>query len=497
MLRFILSVCACFWFALPVTLWAQEDKEEPKEAEERHEEKLEAAEEEFVPLSELKPLEVDKTYAERHSFQYGLSAANTFIVDTNFLPNGYFLGNYRPYFKYIFEERHIFNARGRFAYKNNPSLTDAQKKTGSPASTAEYNIELFNAELNFDRHQITAGRAFYKLGRGLLFANFADGAEYNGSFRYFQIKGQALYSGQYSGCTISIGGCATTGDIAQKSPYDIVPGRPADANLPDAGKRLFFSTEVQSPQLYGSSAYFVAMYSRDMNRDASAGATNKGNNYAFDPLYLGLGLSGFIITPRLRYLTEFVYETGATYDKANQRVGISAWGWTSDINYSLPWLENLLKPGVIFQYATGSGRSSANTNPNNPSQESTGTDNNFYYFGVYSAGLALKPKLANLHIFRLGFQFKPLHHFYWGRNLMLALKYTYYLKANSAASISDNDAKLAKAVVGQGVDVQLVWDFRSDVKLFYAYGAFLPSEAYDAANAKTLQTHIISLNFLF
>ncbi len=492
----IFSLAACLW--LVPALGAQEKKDdEPKEAEERHEEKLEAAEDEFVPLSELKPLETEKGFSEKHSYQYGLSAANTFIVDNVALSKGYFLGNYRPYFKYLFHEQHIFTARGKFTYKNNPSLTDAQKKTGLSTSAAEYSLELFNAELNFDRHQINAGRAFYKLGRGLLFANFADGAEYNGSFKHFIVKGQALYSGQYSGCTISIGGCATTGDIVQKSPYDIVPGRPADANLPDAGKRLFLSTEIQSQQLYGSSAYFVAMYSRDMNRDASTGATNKGNYYSFDPLYLGLGLSGFIVTPRLRYLSEFIYETGRTFDKTNQAVGISAWGLTADVNYSLPWLENLLKPGLTLQYATGSGRGSSGTNPNNPSQESTGTDNNFYYFGVYSAGLALKPKLANLHIIRLGVQFKPLHAYYWGRNLMLALKYSYYLKGNAAASISDNDAKLAKSVVGQGIDVQLVWDFRSDVKLFYAYGAFLPSEAYDAATAKTLQTHIISLNFLF
>lgn len=496
MKRFIIFLAACLWITTGVS--AQENKEDAsKEAEERHEEKLETAEDEFVPLSELKPLEIEKDGREKHSFQYGLSAANTFIVDTGVLPKGFFLGAYRPYLKYFLNEKHIFTARGKFAYKNNPSLTDSQKKTGLTPSVAEYNLELFNAELNFDRHQITAGRSFYKLGRGLLFANFADGAEYNGTFKHVLVKGQALYSGQYSGCTISIGGCATTGDVVVKSPFDIVPGRPADANLPDAGKRLFLSTEIQSPQLYGSTAYAVAMYSRDLNRELSTGATNKGNYYSFDPIYLGLGFSGFIITPRLRYVSEFIYETGSTYDKTNQRVGISAWGWTSDINYSLPWLENLLKPGVVFQYATGSGRNSAGTNPNNPSQESTGTDNNFYYFGVYSAGLALKPKLANLHIFRIGIQFRPLHHYYWGRNLMVAFKYTYYLKANSAYSISDNDAKLAKSIVGQGIDLQLVWDFRSDVKLFYAYGAFLPSEAYDAATAKTLQTHIVSLNFLF
>lgn len=485
-------------------------KEDKKEAEvEKHEEKIATAEDEFVPLSDLKPLEVTQEYKHKHSFQYGLSAANTFIIDNANLKNGYFLGNYRPYLKYIYKEQHIFNARGKFAYKNNPSITDDQKKVGAVGSTAEYNFELMNAELHFDRHQVTAGRAFYRMGRGLLFANFADGAEYTGAFKWLYVKALAAYSGQYSGCMISLGGCATSGDIAQKGLYDIVPGRPADVNIPDPGRRLFLGAEIQSPQLYGSSAYLVGLYSRDMSRDAATSGTNKGKLYAYDPISFGLGLSGFIITPRLRYLAEFIMQRGSTYNKSkttggtisNEETGVNAWGLTADINYSLPILEKLLKPGLVFQYATGSGRKSSEkdtTNLGNPAQENiSGDDNNFYYFGGYSAGLALKPKLSNLHIIRLGFQFRPLHHFYWGRNLMIAAKYTYYRKVNAAYNISDSAAKLEKSTVGQGLDFQMVWDIRSDVKLFYAYGIFLPSEAYDAKDAKTLHTHIISLNFLF
>lgn len=454
--------------------------------------------EELVPLSHLKPLEVPEGYRNKHSFMYGLSAANTFIVDSANLPQGYFLGNYRPYFKYLWKEEQVFNARAKLQYKNNPSLTDTQANEGVIRSTAEYSMELLNAELHFDKHEITAGRAFYKLGRGLLFSNFADGAEYSGNFKYVNVKAMASYSAQYSGCTISLGGCATNGDVVQKNPYDIVPGRPADANIADAGKRYFIGAEVQGPQLFGSSAYLVALYSRDVNRSQSAGTTNTGKYYAFDPLYMGLGASGYIVTPRLRYLSEFIYEAGKTYDAQNNQTDIRAWGLTADINYSLPVLEQLLKPGVVVQYATASGRKSATANPNNPAQENPdGNDNGFYYFGAYSAGLALKPKLANLHIIRAGFQFKPLNYYYWGRNLMVALKYTYYRKANADYSISDNDAKVNKPTVGQGLDMQMVWDFRSDVKLFYAYGLFLPSEAYESATAKTLQIHIISLNFLF
>lgn len=506
MLRFLFSALVVCAFVIPV-FGQQKEKDEPEEKE-RHEEKLETAEDEFVPLSELKPLDKTGDYTQRHSYQYGVSAANTLINDSIGLPQGYFLGNYRPYFKYMWREQHVFNARGKFAYKNNPSLTEAQEKVGAQRSVGEYNIEFFNAELNFNRHQITAGRAFYKLGRGLLFANFADGAEYNGAFKYLLVKGQVLYSGEYGGCAISLSGCATNGDIAQKGLYEIVPGRAADVNLPNPGRRIFAAAEIVSPQLYGSSLYLLAQYSRDMSRSAATAGNAQGKIYAYDPLNLGLGASGYIITPRLRYLAEFVLQRGKTYNKntttdeaKNEQTNINAWGVTADINYSLPWFEHLLKPGLALQYAAGSGRDSSptsTTNVANPSQENVqGDDNNFYYFGAYSAGLALKPKISNLHVIRAGFQLRPLNHFYWGRNLMVAGKYTYYRKINADYSISDASAKVAKPVVGQGIDAQLVWDFRSDVKLFYAYGFFKPSEAYDAKDAKDIHIHILSLNFLF
>jgi hypothetical protein len=390
--------------------------------------------------------------------------------------------------------------RVKFGYKYNPNNTGT--RAGQVTSTWEYAAELVNADLRFDRHQIMVGRNFYKMGRGLLLSNFADGAEYNGSFKYLQVKALALYSGQYNGCMISVGGCATQGDISQKGPFDVVPGRAADVNVPDPGRRFFAGLQLQSPQLWGSSLTGLALYSRDMSRDAATTGASSGKIYAFDPLYLGAGLSGYIITPRLYYLSEFVYETGKTYNAKtgteNEQTNIRAWGLTADLTYAMPFLESVIKPALLLQYATGSGRKMATSNNSDPAQvNNSGNDNDFYYFGAYSAGLALKPKIANLHIIRGGTQFRPLYHFYWGRNMMLSLKYSYYLKQNADYGISDPDSKVTKANVGWALDAQLVWDFRSDLKLYYAFGYFKPSDAYTVDKATPLQTHIVSLNLLF
>lgn len=466
---------------------------------------------ELLPLEEIKPLEVGKTHLDPYSYHYGLSAANTYVNDSATLKRGYFLGNYRPYFRLIYNERHVLNLRGRVVYQYNNSLSDAQRSTGSAASTGQYAVELANAEFNFDAHKLTAGRAFYKTGRGLLFANFADGAEYQGQFRYAKISALAAYSAQYTGCTISLGGCGFSGQIAQKGVYDVTPGRTIDANLPDAGKRIFTSLEAQSPQYFGSSAYAMLFYSHDLDTSVVsttnvATGAKAGQRYTFNPIYFGLGFSGFVVSPRVRYLTEGIYEAGTTYNRVNdltgisQRVNVSAWGLTADINYALPVLESLFKPGLIFQYATGSGRQAkvaTGANPALPAQQNdTATDNNFFYFGYYSAGLALKPKLSNLHVFRAGFQFRPLLHYHWGRNFMTVFKYSYYLKHNADYVISDPNAVVAKADVGHGLDAQLVYDLSSDLKIFYAYGAFLPGAAY-LPSAEVVQIHVLSMNLVF
>jgi hypothetical protein len=100
-------------------------------------------------------------------------------------------------------------------------------------------------------------------------------------------------------------------------------------------------------------------------------------------------------------------------------------------------------------------------------------------------------------VIRLGAQFRPLYYYYWGRNLMVSAKYTIYRKANAEYGISDNSATEKKAGVGSGIDLQAVWDLRSDLKIFYAYGYFSPGEAYLAKDAKSFHSHIISINALF
>lgn len=470
-----------------------------------------SAQSDLIPLEQIRPLDAAARSGQQRSFDYGLSATNTYIADTAFIKKGEYLGNYRPFFRFLWNDTHTLNTRARIDYAYNNSLTDAQASVGQKTSSGFYALELLNADLVFGAHRLTVGRAYYTVGRGLLLANFGDGLQYEGQFSFAKVTAMAAYSAQYSGCTASLGGCGFSGQITQKGPYDVTPGRTIDSNLPDTGKRVFSALTIQSPQVRGSSAYALAMYSYDFDRSVmpiTDGNTGKvaGQQYTFQPLYAGIGFSGYVTTPRLRYLAEGIYETGTTYNRVNlftsssAKSTIQAWAATLDVNYALPYAEAMFKPGVIFQYATGSGRQAkigSGANPANPSQENEmGNDTNFFYFGFYSAGLALKPKLSNLHVLRAGVQFRPLHHFHWGRNLMTVLKYSYYHKQNAENVISDPNAVVAKASVGHGLDAQFVYDVSSDFKLFYAYGLFLPGAAY-LPTAETVQIHVLSFNLVF
>ena len=168
----------------------------------------------------------------------------------------------------------------------------------------------------------------------------------------------------------------------------------------------------------------------------------------------------------------------------------------ADVNYSLPAFEKLLKPVASLQYAFASGDSDRESGSFVSQTNTAGSDNGFYYFGAFSGGLGLKPRLHNMHVARAGITVRPLYSNYNFRELLVGIKYSYYQKAVSAAPTSDANVERganAKAALGQGIDANIVWDYRSDLKFFYGFGVFIPGEAYKAANRSNITTHLFSL----
>ncbi|HRP70211.1 MAG TPA: alginate export family protein, partial [Turneriella sp.] len=371
---------------------------------------------ELVPLGKLRPLSVSEMPLNKHGINAGVSTSNSGYFDSS-LNQMLFLGFYRPYATYLMDENHLFTLRGKWAIteftRDIKGSNNQVVKTRADASSSVGSLEVASAELHFNRLNITAGRAFYKLGRGLLFGNFADGAEVSQSFRWFEYKVLAVYSGEYgqSACGLSVSGCGG------RSPYDIVPGRSFDAQLVNAGKRVFGGGEITSAPYWGSRLSAQFLYTKDFNTDAN----KDGKKFTYDAFYAGLAARGFIGAPSLRYMLEYAYQGGSTINDGaiNQSAAIGAHALQMEVAYNPPFYQEKFKPMVIAQYAFASGDSDRNDGTNAAQVNTKGNDTGFYHFGIFSGGLALKPRLQNIHVARVGIAGRPLGNFYALRNLML------------------------------------------------------------------------------
>ena len=474
-IKHFLSSIVALMALLPIPLFAQADIEKG----------------ELVPLEQLKPLVTSEEVVNTHGFNVGLATlTSAYYEDT--LEQTLILGFYRPYLTYLWQENHLFTLRGKWAVAQ---FTEDLKVGNSTIkkedlSSSVGSLEVASAEFNLSRQKITAGRAFYRVGRGLVFANFADGAEYSRSSFWGEYKILGIYSAEYGRdlCALGIAGCGG------RNPYDVVPGRAFDAQLTDAGKRFFGGFELTSAPLLGSRLGSSFFYSKDLNTAKNA----FGEQFTYNPWYASLGARGFLGMPSLRYLVEYVYQGGETTNRSidNKKGTISAHALQADVSYNLPWLGKI-KPLALFQYAFGSGDADRSDGTNAAQVNRRGQDTGFYYFGAFSGGLALKPRLHNLHVARVGFIGRPLADLYALRNLQASLKYSLYRKVVAEGPISDARALEDSAEVGQGFDITLAYDFRSDVKFFYAYGLFSRGNAYAKEDQPLVQVHLASATINF
>lgn len=446
----------------------------------------------LVPLAQMSPLEYSEQVVNPHGINAGFSALTSFYYD-NQLQQTLILGFYRPYASYLYQENHFFLLRGKWAlvqYTKDLQVND-QTIPRKELNSSVGSVEVASANLNFGKQRITVGRSFFMLGRGLLFANFADGAQYERSSFWANYRVMALYSGEYgkSVCALNLSGCGGV------NPFDIVPGRALDAQIANAGKRYFLAFEVTSIPIMGQRLYTSFLYSGDLNRDKNLA----GEQFSYDPYYLSLGARGFIGNTNLRYLAEYVYQGGKTINRGvdNKKADISAHALQADLFYNIPQLPAKLRTTATFQYAFATGDPDRIDGINASQVNRTGNDQGFYYFGAFSGGFALKPRLMNMHILRPGFFLRPLANLYSLRNFLVSLKYNLYYKVHKSAPTSDPRATEEKPFVGQGFDITALYDFRSDLKFFYVFGYFLPQDAYAKEDQKSLQSHIFSVTLNF
>jgi len=438
------------------------------------------------------PLAVSFIFAatEDHFYRAGLIATTNFYQDQA-LTKGLLNGNYRPFANYSYKEKYSAMLRGNMSLKHygeKPASVDKQTNLVGA-------LEIATFEAKLGRHSLTAGRSFYQTEQGILFANFADGILYKGDFAFGQIKAMGLYSADYgkSLCAMNITGCGGDTNV-----FNIIPGQQPDATVTGSGQRIFATAEYQTrafnPGPLNMQGLLYGIYSKDLIKESASVNTR----YEYNPYYAGLGAQGYVVNSRLQYRVDGIYQGGNVYNIVSNGTSIQssimAAAALARVTYYLPVLTKF-DPQAIGEFATGTGDSDATRMSSASQSNSAGDYNAFQAFGAYSGGLALKPRLGNLQIYRLGFMARPLKQFYWGRNLSLQIKGSLYRKNSATGGISDSTATESSADVGVAGDVAINYVVLGDIQFFYGFGLFKPGSAYTDNTFR--QAHIVSLTLVF
>jgi hypothetical protein len=244
------------------------------------------------------------------------------------------------------------------------------------------------------------------------------------------------------------------------------------------------------------------VYSKDLIKESSAVVTR----YEYNPYYAGIGALGYIVNAKLQYRVDGIYQGGdafnVTQNGESLQNKIMAGALISRLNYALPVLTNV-DTQVSGEYTIASGDGDAARAGTASQSNTAGSYTAFQSFGAYSGGLALKPRLTNIQIFRGGFELRPLKMFFWARNLGLSIKYSLYRKVSATGGISDATATEASGDIGMAGDAGLNFAARSDLQFFYGFGVFKPGDAYpvlasDGSDGRALrQAHVVSLTLVF
>ncbi|MBN8220533.1 MAG: alginate export family protein [Spirochaetes bacterium] len=428
----------------------------------------------------------------KHYLRGGMIATNTYYIDPTINP-GLYSGFFRPFGKYTYNEKWEFTARGNIILKHYAQQLGPIKQTNLVGS-----LEILAGETKIAGHHLMAGRNFYAIEQGLLFANFADGISYSGKYRFGQIRGFAVYSGDYGSslCALNVTGC--NGD---PGPFVNTPNLLPDSGIQNSGQRLFFAAEYFSPEYLGGQLFSYFLLSRDMIKESGS-----NTKYAYNPWYGGIGARGYMGNSAYRYRGEFIYQGGGTYNQVlngvSEATTISAFAALVNFTWSMPVLKNI-DPQLTLDIAVGSGDGDSTRVTNGSQSNTAGNYNAFQNFGSFSGGLALKPRLANMQVYRLGTYFRPFKSMYALRNLSAQLKYSYYRKSVAAGGISDPGATEANADVGHAADLALVFNAKADVQFFYGFGLFKPGGAYpitqyDGTSGQAWRyAHLVSLTLIF
>ncbi len=252
---------------------------------------------------------------------------------------------------------------------------------------------------------------------------------------------------------------------------------------PERTRRTFAGIETRYQGFERHEPFAYVLWQRDHISDVYIPTLRQ--RFDYDSFYAGLGSTGELI-PNLRYSTEFVAETGASYSTGafQRKNNIAAWAWDIQFEYLFGGKK---KPRASLEYMFASGDPDRRVSPTSTiGGNARGfKDTGFIGMGYRDTGLSFAPTLSNVHIWRAGASFVPfpdhetLDRFEVGTNWFL------YNKHRTHAGVSDPLATNPSGYLGWEMDYYANWDITSDFSATTRYGVFFPGDAFPDQTTRT------------
>jgi hypothetical protein len=241
-------------------------------------------------------------------------------------------------------------------------------------------------------------------------------------------------------------------------------------------ERDFYGVQATYKGLTDHQPFFYYLWQQDGTHEKPE---DPNQEYDYDSQYLGVGSTGRAVLRNLYYQTELVWEHGRDFGFGSTAGQDPICALAYDLNLTYVF-QDRHRPEASFEYLFASGDSDRVGSPTNTiGGNLPGTDDHgFNGFGFRNTGLAFAPPISNVHMFRVGGDFRPLPDNRAVENLLLGADFFYFLKAEAAAAGPALDSLRHDLDLGPEVDVYCNWRITSDLLWTVRYGVFLPGGAF-------------------
>ncbi|MCK5683713.1 alginate export family protein [bacterium] len=337
-------------------------------------------------------------------------------------------------------------------------------------------IDMLYHKWRFDTGELTIGRHYMSVGRGIAYADTHDGVTFIKRNRAFTLK--------------------LLGSKTKDEESNI------DRGSPDIYQDREFYGAQGTLSLFGGKHNLYGF--GVMSKDKTLNTVTATQAYEYNAKFYGIGANGTFFK-NSNYWIEYVGTGGDTYS-AGQTLGsvkdsINAWALTTGGMY---FFKGKTKPYIVYESAYGSGdmdkgiTDASGVNNLYVTGNTVGTkDESFHSFGYYDVGAALGADLSNLKVHKIAFYFKPLGENKYYNDLTTGFKYSIYKKMYAQSAISDYYSDQLDRDIGSGLDFYLTWQLIDDLNLYVNYSIFKPGDAYPVNRRDTDKYLLTTLTLSF